>query len=108
MEGITIVNGDNFDSEVLQSTLPVIVEFWTEACQPCRRLGKVIREYAGQVKIAPCNVDENVELAERLGVRVIPTLLFFKGGEVVDMAMGTVSDIDEAEVAAKCRALVAA
>jgi thioredoxin 1 len=102
------INSANFESEVVQATEPVVLEFWTEGCKPCRKLGGSIRKYAGQLKIAPCNVDENPELASQFSVHVIPTLLFFKNGEVVDQAMGTFNDINEAEVEAKCRSLIAA
>ena len=70
------------------------------------KLGEVIRKYSGQLKVAPCNVDENPELASQFGVRVIPALLLFKNGEVVDQAMGTFNDINEAEVDAKCQSLI--
>src|SRR5690349_1269327 len=89
------VTQDNFESEVLQSSEPVILEFWTEGCKPCQKLGGIIRKYSGQIKIAPCNVDDNPELASQFGVRVLPTLLFFKNGEVLDQAMGTFNDINE-------------
>ena len=103
---VNAVTGANFESDVLQSKEPVILEFWTEGCKPCQKLGGIIRKYSGQIKIAPCNVDENPELASQFGVRVLPTLLFFKNGEVMDQAMGTFNDIDEAE--AKCVGLIAA
>jgi thioredoxin 1 len=105
---VTIVTAENFEAEVIQAREPVIVEFWTEGCQPCRKLGTVIRQYLDRLKVAPCNVDENSELAERYGVRTIPTLLFFKNGSVVDQAMGTFNDINEAEVAEKCARLIGA
>jgi len=105
---VKIVNEGNFDAEVLKAKEPVIVEFWTEGCQPCKKLGNVIRKYTDQLKVAPCNVDENAALAEKYGVRTIPTLLFFMDGVVLDQAMGTFNDINEEEVAAKCARLIAA
>lgn len=98
----------NFESEVLQSQEPVILEFWTEGCKPCQKLGSIIRKYSGQIKIAPCNIDQNPELASEFGIHVVPTLLFFKNGVVTDQAMGTFNDINEAEVETKCKDLIAA
>ena len=104
----TAITSDNFQSEVLESTTPVILEFWTEGCKPCQKLAPVIRRFADQLKIGPCNVDENPDLAQQYGVLNIPTLLYFKDGQVVDRAMGTFNDISEEEVAEKCEKLIAA
>lgn len=105
---VNAITGANFGEEVLQSQEPVILEFWTEGCKPCQKLGSIIRKYSGQIKIAPCNIDENPELASEFAIRVVPTLLFFKNGVVTDQAMGTFNDINEAEVDAKCQNLIAA
>jgi thioredoxin 1 len=90
---VTISPGD-FEDEVVASEKPVLVDFWAEWCGPCKMLSPVLDEIAsepgGTVKIAKVNVDDNQELAARFGVRAIPTLLFFKDGEVKDKIMGLV------------------
>ncbi len=104
---IVVLTAANFESEVIRSSKPVVVEFWTEGCRPCQKLAPVVRRYAGRLKVAPCNVDEYPELADRYGVLTIPTLLFFKNGLVVDRAMGTFNEISTDEVAAKCDEFIA-
>jgi thioredoxin 1 len=82
----------NFQQEVLESTLPVLVDFWAEWCAPCRMLAPVLEdlavEYDGKVKIGKVNVDENQLLASRYQIHSIPTLLLFKDGEVVGQIVG--------------------
>ena len=82
----------NFEKEVLQSTVPVVVDFWAEWCGPCKMIGPALEElatqYEGKVKIAKLNVDDNRELAARYGVRSIPMLAIFKAGEVADIKIG--------------------
>lgn len=86
------VDNANFQSEVLNSAEPVVVDFWAEWCGPCKMIGpsleELSQEFAGKVKIAKLNVDENPELAAKFGVRSIPMLAMFKGGEVADVKVG--------------------
>jgi len=84
----------NFQSEILSSSLPVLVDFWAPWCAPCRMIAPVVaeiaNEYAGRLKVARLNVDENQEISTRYGVMSIPTLALFKGGVVVDQVVGAV------------------
>ncbi|MBK8456162.1 MAG: thioredoxin [Phyllobacteriaceae bacterium] len=86
------VDRSNFQVQVLQSKEPVVVDFWAEWCGPCRMIGPALEElsgeYAGKVKVAKLNVDENPELAAQFGVRSIPTLMMFKGGQLADSKIG--------------------
>lgn len=82
---------ENFDVEVMQSDLPVLIDFWATWCGPCQMLGPVLEEIAlevDDVKIAKVNVDENQELAQKYGVMSIPMLALIKNGEVVDTTVG--------------------
>jgi thioredoxin 1 len=89
------VGDDTFASEVLNSDLPVLVDFWAEWCGPCRMIGPVVEslavQYAGKVKVAKVNVDENQKVCQEFAIRSIPTLLVFKQGAVVERVVGAVS-----------------
>lgn len=83
---------DDFQKEVIESDLPVMVDFWAPWCAPCRMVGPILdelaTEYAGRAKVVKINVDEERELAGMLGIRSIPTIGVFKDGEVVDVLVG--------------------
>ena len=90
---MTFTDG-NFDSEVLKSDLPVIIDFWAAWCGPCKMIAPIIEElsaeYQGKVKVGKLDVDENQQTAIKYGVRSIPTVLFLKDGEVKDSIIGAV------------------
>lgn len=92
MSSLAQVNESNFSDSVLNSSKPVIVDFWAEWCGPCKVLGPVLEELSGEVSekatIVKLNVDESRELATKYGIRGIPTLVFFKNGEVVSTLVG--------------------
>lgn len=86
------VTDSSFEADVLQSSEPVVVDFWAEWCGPCRMIGPALEEIsdsmAGKVKIAKINIDENPSVASKYGIRSIPTLLLFKGGELAGQKVG--------------------
>ncbi len=88
------VTDSSFNQQVLESELPVLVDFWAPWCGPCRMVGPVVEEiasqYEGQIKVVKLNTDENPNVASQYGIRSIPTLMIFKGGQRVDMVVGAV------------------
>src|SRR5512146_2809816 len=88
------VSDSTFDSDVLKSEVPVLVDFWAEWCGPCKMMAPTVdaiaTEYAGKLKVVKLDVDENGGTAMRYNIRGIPTLLLFKGGRVVDQRVGAV------------------
>ena len=88
----TVLNESNFESEVLQSTVPVVVDFWAPWCGPCRSMAPIIddlaKEFEGKVKVGKVNVDENQTLAGTYSVMSIPTLIFFKDGKTEGQLVG--------------------
>ena len=91
-ENIVEVTNGNFESEVMQSDVPVLVDFWAQWCPPCRMIAPVIEEladaYVGKAKIAKCDVDNHGDVAGKFNITNIPSLLLFKGGEVVHKSVG--------------------
>ena len=91
------ISDSNFDA-VLAEGLPVMVDFWAPWCGPCRRVSPIVEElaaeYAGKVRICKCNVDDNDGIPMKYSIRNIPTLLFFKNGELVDRLVGAVPKQD--------------
>ena len=94
MSSIIAVTEATFNQEVLESEVPVLVDFWAPWCGPCRMVGPVVEqvatEYEGKVKVVKLNTDENPTVASRYGIRSIPTLIVFKGGRQVDTVVGAV------------------
>jgi len=92
MANAVAVTEGNFDSEVLQSTVPVLVDFWAEWCGPCRMVAPTLEaiatEHAGRLKVVKVNVDENPEVSMRYDVRSIPTLILFKQGQIAERLIG--------------------
>ena len=95
IDKIVHITDDNFESEVLQSSEPVLVDYWAEWCGPCKMIAPVLDEiageYKGRVKVAKLNIDDNPNTPPRYGIRGIPTLMLFKGGEVEATKVGAVS-----------------
>ena len=101
MSSVEAITQTDFDTKVLKAKHPVLVDFWAEWCGPCRNLGPILDEVAeelgGDAKIVKVNVDENPELAQKYGIRGIPTMIFFKDGEVAKSLVGLQSKEDIAE-----------
>ena len=94
-EQILHVTDDTFDTEVLQSQGPVLVDYWAEWCGPCKAIAPTLeaiaKEYSGKLKVAKVNVDENQEIPRKYGIRGIPTLMLFKNGNVEATKVGALS-----------------
>jgi thioredoxin 1 len=91
-EKVQTLTDNNFDDSVIKSSVPVLVDFWAEWCGPCRRLAPTVDElatdYDGRVIVGKLNVDDNPNVAFRYSIRGIPTLLLFKGGQIVEQIVG--------------------
>jgi len=94
-EHIQYVSDATFDAEVLQSPLPVLVDYWAEWCGPCRMIAPILdeiaQEYAGRLNVAKLNVDENQQTPQKFGIRGIPTLMLFKNGNIEATKVGALS-----------------
>lgn len=105
------VTDQSFEADVLKSKEPVVVDFWAEWCGPCRMIGPALEEIstemAGKVKIAKINIDENPQIAAKLGIRSIPTLFIYKDGQKVDQMVGAKPKGDLARWISKSAAPVA-
>ena len=92
MSNAVAVTDASFETEVLQGDVPVVVDFWAEWCGPCKMVGPVLdelaAEYDGKIKVTKLNVDENPSTSAKFGVRSIPTIMFFKRGQLIDQVIG--------------------
>ena len=94
-EHIKHVTDDSFEADVLKSDVPVLVDYWAEWCGPCKAIAPLLddiaREYSGKIKVAKVNVDENQQIPQKYGIRGIPTLMLFKGGNIEATKVGALS-----------------
>ncbi|RJP82285.1 MAG: thioredoxin [Desulfobacteraceae bacterium] len=103
--GIVEIEDSSFDTEVMKSDLPVLVDFWAPWCGPCRAIAPLVEElsvsFKGQVKFVKCNVDDNPVTPGKFEIRSIPTLIFFKDGKVFDQIVGMVAKAKLEEIIKK-------
>lgn len=101
------ITEDNFEEEVINSDQPVLVDFWAEWCGPCKMISPMVDAVASEVegvaKVGKCNLDDGQAIAAKYGIRSIPTLLFFKGGEVKDQIVG--ANVTQSQISEKLQAL---
>ena len=94
-DNVKEISSENFNQEVLESDIPVLVDFWAEWCGPCKQLAPTVQDVAnemiGSIKVCKMDVDSNQDIAVQFGVRSIPTLLIFKNGEVASTQIGAIS-----------------
>ena len=94
MNDLLAITDQNFETEVIKSELPVLIDFWAVWCGPCKAIHPIVEElavdYQGKLKVAKCDVDSNQQIALKFGIRSIPTLLIFKNGKVVKQIIGAV------------------
>ena len=94
-DNVKEISSENFNQEVLESDIPVLVDFWAEWCGPCKQLAPTVEDVAnemvGSIKVCKMDVDSNQDIAVQFGVRSIPTLLIFKNGEVTSTQIGAIS-----------------
>ncbi len=94
MSGALAATDQNFENEVLKADIPVLVDFWATWCQPCKMVAPILEElageYQGKLKVAKVDVDQNPAVSSKYGIRSIPSLYLFKGGEVVETMVGAV------------------